>query len=90
MVAVITIAALVFYRLRKAISGLEIGSFWMLVRPPILGGLTILALMSLWRWLLYLIDLRRKLRARGISLREYSGWSVQVRSAWMKNGPERQ
>jgi hypothetical protein len=59
---------------------------WPRVRPVFLTGATLFGALAVLRWALHIIELRRQLRERRISLREYSGWSARKRSAWLKDG----
>jgi hypothetical protein len=57
---------------------------WLSVRPVVLSGGTLFAVLAVLRWALHLAGLRGKLRETQTSLREYSSWPIKVRTAWLK------
>jgi hypothetical protein len=85
MVAISLFALLVYFAVGSNV-GEGSSAAWVQVRPAFLSGATLFAVLAVVRWALHAAELRRKLHERRISLREYSGWPAQKRSAWLKGG----
>jgi hypothetical protein len=61
------------------------GTLWSHLRATILSGLTVFSIVMVLRWLLVLIELRRQLKAHGVSLLEFASWPGATRAAWSRD-----
>src|SRR4051794_12128915 len=85
MMAVISFfALLVYFVVGGDVAGTS--AAWVRVRPAVLSGATLLAVLAVVTWAQQAAGLRRKLHECRISLREYSGWPAQKRSACLRGG----
>ena len=58
---------------------------WSTLRPVAVVGGILFAGLAAFRWLAFLFVLHRKLARTGVSLSEFAGWALKVRSAWLSD-----
>ena len=86
----ISLVTLVLYFAFGGGFGEEGAIVWRRTRPSIVVGAYLFAALAVLAWALYLVGLYRKLKERDISLQEYSSWSAQQRSTWLKDDGQTQ